>query len=91
MNKRIYSWVVALVMIAASLFVISNRQAIKDLYVVNTTDISTKSEQLSQQLDLTDEGNFLYQASLSEVQEAQEFRSSCSGLEQNNIVLGCYT
>ncbi len=78
-------------LIAGGILAYANRQHLKDLYIVNTTDISSQSAQLAKQLELTDEGEFLYQASQSEVQEAKQFRSSCSGLEQNNIVLGCYT
>lgn len=91
MNKRIFSWAVIVVLIAGGLLAYANRQYLKDLYIVNTTDISTDSEKLAEKLELTDEGDFLYQASQSEVQEAKQFRSSCSGLEQNNIVLGCYS
>lgn len=91
MNKRIFSWVGIVVLIAGGILAYANRQYLKDMYVVQTTDISAQSAQLAKELELTDEGEFIYQASQSEVQEAKEFRSSCSGLEQNNIVLGCYT
>jgi chromosome segregation ATPase len=68
-----------------------NRQYIKDYYIVSTTDLSTESTELASRISLTNKGDFLYQASQSELQKSSAFKQSCSGIEKQAIVLGCYT
>lgn len=90
-HKRLYSIITLACFAVLFVAVYSNIQTIKDKVVVATTDISANSQILKRQLELTPKGEFLYEASQTELQKAEEFRNSCQGLEKNNIVLGCYT
>lgn len=90
-RKKLYSFLTLIVLVVVFWFVYTNAQGLKDRFVVATTDISSDSRALKDQLQLTSEGDFLYEASQTELQPAEQFRDSCLGLEQNNIVLGCYT
>lgn len=68
------------------------RQEIRDHLVVATTDVSAEASQLKYRLELTDSADFIYEASLPEVQSATEFNQSCGGANrEHSIVLGCYT
>lgn len=68
------------------------RQQVRDYYVVFTTDVSLEADQLKAKLELTNSADFIYQASLPEVQQAAEFNASCGGVtREHSIVLGCYT
>ncbi len=73
-------------------FAVLNRQWLRDMYVVQTTDVQLAADELKQQLLLTDHADFLYQASLPEVLDATEFNQSCADVQrEQSIVLGCYT
>ncbi len=92
MKKRTLGFSVFIVLLAVSLyFTYSNRQLIKDNYVVATTDPSLEASKLQTKLKFTDEGEFLYQASQTELEKAETFRTACSGIERQSIVLGCYS
>lgn len=67
------------------------RQQIKDYYIVRTTDLSTTAATIGSELDLTPRGDFVYQASQTELQKAPDFRASCNGFEKQAIILGCYS
>ncbi len=67
-----------------------NRQYVKDYAVVRTTDVSTPASAIADELKLTDRGTFLYDASQTELQDAQTFNQSCSGIEKQAVILGCY-
>lgn len=91
MKKRSLVLIIATCLVVfASWQLFSNRQYLKDLYIVSTTDLSLASMNLGVDISLTDKADFIYQASQSELKKAESFRASCSGLEKNNIVLGCY-
>ena len=83
--------VVSTLLVIGGWFIFTNRQELKDRYVVYATDISAEAADLAESLELTDQAKFLYEASQTALQNAAEFRSSCQGLEKQNIVLGCYT
>jgi hypothetical protein len=90
-KRNIALVIFSVLLIAGAWFSYVNRQYIKDYYVVSTTDLSAGSTALGSRLALTDDADFIYQASQTELQDAAAFRESCKGLEQQNIVLGCYT
>lgn len=68
------------------------RQYIKDSYVVLSNDVQPAAAQIQQSLDLTERGEFLYEASTPEVLESEAFNESCKNTPQeHSIILGCYT
>lgn len=52
------------------------RQQLRDLYVVNFGSQQAEASALSNQLDLTSDGRFLYKASQPELLAAQDFNSA---------------
>ena len=73
-------------------FGVLNRQWVRDFYVVQTTDVQTLADNLRQNLRLTEQADFLYQASQPEVLQSSDFNKSCAGVQrEQSIVLGCYT
>lgn len=92
MNRRSYiALTFILVFLAICGFAITKRQFIKDYFIVTTTDVSTEANAIAKTIKLTADGQFLYEASQADVQDASQFQQSCSGVEQQNIVLGCYS
>ena len=92
MNRKIGSFLTTLVLIAITIFGFSQRQWIKDFYIVQTTDVEARSQTVSDQLALTDSADFIYQASQPKIQAADQFNQSCRDVSKEySIVLGCYT
>lgn len=91
MKKRLLS-VFGFVLVALLLVGISQRQFIKDYFIVQTKPLEAQSAQLEQSLDLTSDASFLYKASQPKIQSAEEFNQSCKSVtHEHSIVLGCYT
>jgi len=80
-----------IIFLATGALAITKRQFIKDYFVVATTDIELSAERIGSAIKLTEDGDFLYQASQTQVQSADQFQQSCRGIEKQTIVLGCYT
>lgn len=90
MKKRTALFIISCLFIAAGLIVYIQRQWIKDVYIVYSTDLNTDTQRLAKNIDLTEDAQFLFEASQTELQDAASFRTSCKGLERQGIVLGCY-
>lgn len=88
-----FAFVITLVIIFGSILGATIfRQELRDKFIVATTDVSPEANALKSQLDLTNTADFIYQASLPEVQPATKFNQSCGGANrEQSIVLGCYT
>lgn len=79
------------VVVLAGLAVI-NKQQLKDYYVVSTTDVQPAAAAIQSSIKLTDEGDFLYEASQPEVLASDAFNIACKNVaEEHSVVLGCYT
>lgn len=90
--RKFVSVSILIIVLAVVGFAVLNRQWVRDMYVVQTTDVQPVADSLKQQLSLTDHADFLYQASLPEVLKAGEFNQSCADVQrEQSIVLGCYT
>jgi len=91
-KKRTLGFSIFIVVFAVAIYIAyNNKQFIKDNFVVLTTDLTPESNSLGAKLALTDEGDFLYQASQTDFEKSADFKSSCGGIEKQAIVLGCYT
>lgn len=81
-----------LLLIAGVTWGFLNKQLLKDKYVVHTSEVQAAAAAIMPSLKLTPSGEFLYQASLPELQDAIRFNKSCGGVKkEQSIVLGCYT
>lgn len=92
MLKKSALIITILILIASVLGLTVFRQEVRDNFVILTTDVSGEADEIKSKLDLTSSADFVYQASLPEVQPADEFNQSCGGAtREHSIVLGCYT
>ncbi len=92
MNKKYLSFIGTIILLGVVFFSFSQRQYLKDLYIVKTTDVQSRSQVVGDQLQLTDKANFFYQASQPSIQSAEQFNQSCRDVSKEySIVLGCYT
>lgn len=92
MMKKLIAFVSIALLIIAGLLGFQNRQFIKDWYVVNTKQQQSEAIAVASSLELTDEGNFLYEASQPKILPADEFNEACKAVDKElTIVLGCYT
>ncbi len=71
---------------------LTNKQWIKDQYIVSTTQLQPASVAVLENISLTDQATFLYKASRPEIQTSSAFTASCKNVaHEQSIVLGCYT
>jgi DNA repair exonuclease SbcCD ATPase subunit len=92
MKRRVISGILVLVVASLTWAVFTHHQLIKDHYVVRTTSLQPESSTISDKLELTDQGSFLYKASQPVIQASDAFNESCKSVaHEHSIVLGCYT
>ena len=92
MLKKLSSVVGSMIILLIIGLLFSQRQYVKDFYIVHTSELQSRSKIVGEQIALTDEANFIFQASQPEIQPATQFNQSCRGVSKEySIVLGCYT
>ncbi|WP_307842158.1 hypothetical protein [Salinibacterium sp. SWN1162] len=79
-----------LVVIAAGVWALTNQQRITDQFTVWQFEPSANVRAYASAASMSDEGTFLFYASQPSVQDNPEFNSTCSNVEENFGVLGCY-
>ena len=79
---------ILLLVIAA--LIILNREWIYDFYRGVTYQPSSEMARIRSDLELTGQGEFLFNAAQPELNEAEEFNSYCRGGTSETAVLGCY-
>lgn len=90
--RKYLSSIVALACIAAVVLLFSNKQYVRDLYVVSTNTVQPSALAIKNELSLTKSADFIYRASLPEIQESVQFNKSCKDVNrEQSIVLGCYS
>lgn len=92
-HSRLESVISALIgcaFIAASLFIVFDRQYIIDQIAVWQFKPSAEINALADRSGVNNRGRFLYFASQPEIQESKDFNSSCSRVEAVTSILGCY-
>lgn len=92
MIKRTIALILVVGALLLTAWAVLNRQYVKDLYIVQTTDVQPQAEALGAKLLLTNTGDFLYDASQPEVLPSAQFNEACGDVsKEKTIVLGCYT
>lgn len=91
LKKSILFFTFVGVVVLAGLAVI-NRQQLRDFYIVSTTDVQPAAAAIQSSIKLTDEGEFLYEASQPQVLASDAFNTACKNVaEEHSVILGCYT
>jgi len=76
--------------LGAGFFAITNQQRISDQFTVWQFEPSSTLEQYVTASGMSDEGKFLFYASQPKVETNPTFNQTCSNVEENFGVLGCY-
>ena len=80
-----------LVLLAVAVGVVLNRQWLYDFYRVQTYQPSSEMSQIRESLDLTERGEFLFNASQPVLNGSDEFNAHCQSGDTEIAILGCYT
>lgn len=92
MQKRhLFGWLCLLLLIILAIAVVLNREWLYDFYRGVSYQPSSEMAQIRNSLQLTDRGEFLFNAAQPELSGAAEFNSYCRNGESEIAVLGCYT
>ncbi|MEV8255049.1 hypothetical protein AB0O95_13905 [Rhodoglobus sp. NPDC076762] len=78
------------VVIATGVWALTNQQRISDQFTVWQFEPSSQVQEYVTSSAMSDEGKFLFFASQPEIQENPDFNNTCSNVEENFGVLGCY-
>lgn len=79
-----------LAVLGAGVWALTNQQRIADQFAVWQFEPSSQIAEYVTSADMSDEGKFLFYASQPVIQENPDFNSTCSNVEENFGVLGCY-
>lgn len=86
----ITSIVVVLISLAATLFLVVNRQSVIDHIAMWQYKPSAEIVTFADRADLSETGKFIFYASQPSLEGTQAFNAKCSRLERTTAVLGCY-
>ncbi|HET8884369.1 MAG TPA: hypothetical protein VFM68_02770 [Candidatus Saccharimonadales bacterium] len=84
------SLVVTLISVGVALLLLVNRQYIIDQVYAWQYQPTDQISAFAERTDMSDTGKFLFYASQPELENAQEFNTECSRIEQGTAILGCY-
>ena len=90
-KRRVWGWVCLLILLVVGVSVFLNREWLHDFYRGMIYQPSDEMAQIRNDLNLTDRGEFLFNAVRPELDGAAEFNSYCRDGESEIAVLGCYT
>ena len=91
-TKRNYcGWVILLVLVAIATIIVLNRAWIYDWFRGMTYRPTAEMISIRDELNLTGRGEFLFNATQPELNEADAFNANCRQDESEVAVLGCYT
>lgn len=76
--------------IFSGVWALTNQQRIADQFAVWQFEPSASLQQYVTESDMSDEGTFLFYASQPTIQSNPTFNSTCSNVEEDFGVLGCY-
>lgn len=94
MKKNIF-WraiplVLALALLAGTIWAVYNQQAIIDRFVVASYQPTQEVNDIVDNIQLTDDGKFYFFAAQPEINNREQFRDNCSNRDKESIILGCY-
>ena len=90
-KRHIGGWICLLVLIGAGIGIFLNRNWLYDFYRGMTYQPSAEMTRIRSDLQLTDKGTFLFNASHPELAGNAEFNSYCRNGGSEIAILGCYT
>lgn len=90
-SKRILGLLTAVVLSAAALLILLNRQFIVDQITVWQFNPTTAVTQLAERATISDKGLFYFYASQPTIEGSQRFNSLCGRKEPASAILGCYS
>jgi len=86
----VFALMLNVAIIAGGVWGVTNQQRIADQFAVWKFEPSASIEHYVTESDMSDEGKFLFYASAPTIQSNPAFNSTCSNVEENFGVLGCY-
>lgn len=90
-SKHLAIFLIASAFLMAITAVITiNFTTIKDFFTGLSYQPTEEMAQIRTSLNLTDKGNLIFNATMPELKEKQEFNSLCRGTETETAILGCY-
>ena len=90
-KRNYWGWVVLLVLVAIATIIVLNRAWIYDWFRGVTYRPTAEMISIRDELNLTGRGEFLFNATQPELNEADAFNANCRQDESEVAVLGCYT
>ena len=90
-KRNYWGWVVLLVLVAIATIIVLNRAWIYDWFRGITYQPNAEMAGIRGKLNLTGRGEFLFNATQPELNEADAFNANCRQGESEVAVLGCYT
>ena len=90
-KRNYWGWVVLLVLVAIAIVIVLNRTWIYDWFRGITYQPNAEMAGIRGKLNLTGRGEFLFNATQPELNEADVFNANCRQDESEVAVLGCYT
>lgn len=88
---HLFRWIFLVLIIGLGIWIVLNRQWLYDYYRGMTYQPSSEMIRIRDDLGLTNRGEFLFNASQPELDEATDFNNYCrDGGESEVAVLGCY-
>lgn len=89
--RYLWKWFVLLIVVVLVTLIVFNRDWIKDFWRGLSYKPSTEMAQIRDKLDLTSQGEFLFNASQPVLNESEDFNEICRfEKDEENAVLGCY-
>jgi len=91
--RRVFGWLLVLIIAAAAVIGLMNRQLIGDHIRVASFEPSDRIEQILDDLKLTERGKTIFLASRPTVDGSQYFNKQCADVEhsEDGHVLGCFS
>lgn len=89
--SSIFKWLFLLAIIGVGVWVYFNHVWLYDYFRASNYQPSTEMAKIRDSLKLTEEGEFLFNASHPELDSEEEFNQNCQSFSSESAVLGCYT
>ena len=91
-EKKFYyfRWILGLILIVIVIVCFLNRRWINDFFRGLSYSPSNMMSQIRDDLDLADKGKFIFNASLPELNQSDDFNEKCRARNEETAVLGCY-
>lgn len=89
-KQLIWFGIASIVLLAITAVIVANFTFIKDFFTGLAYQPTEEMSKIRADLNLTDKGIIIFNATMPELKEKQEFNSLCRGSESETAILGCY-